>query len=47
MKAANASARLRWLDPEPLDKQGCERHFRNQLEYDKVGVITKRIHQQK
>jgi ABC-2 type transporter len=34
-------------DPEPHDKQGCERSFRNQLECDEVGVITKRIHQQK
>jgi ABC-2 type transport system ATP-binding protein len=34
-------------NPEPHDKRGCERNFRNQLEYDEVGVITKRIHQQK
>ena len=34
-------------DPEPHDKQGCERNFRNQRDYDEVGVITKRVHQQK
>jgi hypothetical protein len=44
-KAANAT-RDSLLTPSQLDKQGCERNFRNQLEYDEVGVITKRIHQQ-
>ena len=28
-------------DPEPHDKHGCERDFRNQPEYDEIGVITK------
>jgi hypothetical protein len=45
-ESGECDARLA-ADPEPHDKQGCERNFRNQLEYDEVGVITKRIHQQK
>ena len=33
-------------DPEPHDKQSCERNFRVQLKYEEIGVITKRIHKQ-
>ena len=45
-ESGECDARLA-ADPEPHDKQGSERNFQNQLEYDEVGVVTKRIHQQK
>jgi len=34
-------------DPELHNKQAYQRTFQNQLEYDDVGLITERIHQQK
>jgi len=37
-KAANAT-RDSLPIPSHAIKQGCERHFRNQMEYDEVGVI--------
>jgi hypothetical protein len=45
-KAANAT-RDSLLIPSHTTNKGASRNFRNQLEYDEVGVITKRIHQQK
>jgi hypothetical protein len=47
-KAANATCDSLLIPSHTINKkQGCERNFRNQLEYDEVTVITNRIDQQK